>query len=331
MVLDLNFDATYFLFLISFNRRNFSIKRNFSITHSLLYVNQQFYNAIPSTYVSSKGLPIRLHFTILQLNSSDFNGIISKHIPIDFVYTVFVKVRYNVDQFFMVGNQFGFNYSCESDIIGLLTAVSERLEEYMISYNLTEDAIVYIQITFIQKDKKLLSEFSFPCVTKTDKRNVYHIPKPEIALVETNLLIPVSINKISKSNNIHKVNTNVTPYLNVAKRHYSSWNDNVEFESFIVVLIVRFVLSLISLVRSIISLVRSIISCYKSPMSFLYCIIYSKIKTFITSCFTSSRYYIAFECFCSQLECISYEKGIFFFFGHVSFWYTWFTYTYHKT
>ena len=120
---------------------------------------KEFYNPIPSTYISSKGLPIQLYFRIFQLDSFEFTSRIRRYVPVDFVYTVFIKVRYNVDEFYMAGNQFGFNYSCESDIKGLFIVVSNKLEEYMNHYNLRTDAIVYIQISFRQKDKKLLSEF----------------------------------------------------------------------------------------------------------------------------------------------------------------------------
>ena len=45
-------------------------------------------------------------------------------------------------------------------------------------------------------------------------------------------------------------------------------------------------------------------------MSYLFCIITSPINKFITSRFTSSRYNIDFECFCSGLKRIYYENGI---------------------
>ena len=77
------------------NRSNFSIAHS---EHNLIDpINQQFYNPIPSTYISSKGLPIQLYFTIFQLNSSEFTRNIRKYVPVDFVYTVFIKVRYNLD------------------------------------------------------------------------------------------------------------------------------------------------------------------------------------------------------------------------------------------
>lgn len=146
-----------------------------------------FNNPIPSTYVSSKGLPIQMYFSIYELNSLDFTSRISKYLPVDFVYTVFIKVRYNVDEFFMA--QFGFNYTSESDIKGLLDVVSSKLQDYMADYNLSDDAIVYIQISFRQKNKKLLSEFLL------DKPS--HIPDGQVGLVASELSIPLSINEDS--------------------------------------------------------------------------------------------------------------------------------------
>ena len=169
----------------SSNRSNFSIAHH---QHNVIDPNiQLFFSPIPSTYILSKGKPLQLYFTIFQLNSTDFTWKVCKYVPVDFVYTVYIKVRYNVDEFAMSGNQFGFVYSYESDVKGLFSTVSARLIQTMIDYNLTEDDIVYIQVTFRQKDKKLLSEFSLD--------NLSLIPKPEFSLVETNLSIPVSINE----------------------------------------------------------------------------------------------------------------------------------------
>ena len=107
-------------------------------------VSEVFKNPIPSTYISSKGLPLRVYFTIFQINLTDFIQKIQNGVPIDFTYTVFVKVRYNKDEFFMPGNQSGFNYTCDTDIENLFTLVSKRLGHYMDIYNLSSDAIVYI-------------------------------------------------------------------------------------------------------------------------------------------------------------------------------------------
>ena len=78
-------------------------------------MNKQFYNPIPSIYVASQEKPIELHLNLSQLDSSaEFEEIISKRVPIDNVYTVFVKIRYNQDEYRMVGNQFGFDYDSKT-------------------------------------------------------------------------------------------------------------------------------------------------------------------------------------------------------------------------
>jgi len=36
-------------------------------------------------------------------------------VSVDNIYTVYVKIRYNKDNFFMAGNQFGFKYNTEKE------------------------------------------------------------------------------------------------------------------------------------------------------------------------------------------------------------------------
>ena len=93
----------------------------------------------------------------------------------------------------MAGNQTGFSFSGDRDVEHLFTFVTQRLDEYLENYNLTSDVIIYIQLSFRLKDKKLLSEFSL------DNNKPSHISK----LDHTNLLknksltIPISINEDS--------------------------------------------------------------------------------------------------------------------------------------
>lgn len=89
----------------------------------------------------------------------------------------------------MAGYQFGFDFSSEADVVNLFTTVVSRLKEYIDLCKLTPEAIVYVQINFRKKDKKLLSEFSL------DKPS--HISKQENIITESMLTIPVSINKDS--------------------------------------------------------------------------------------------------------------------------------------
>ena len=78
-------------------------------------------------------------------------------------------------------------------------------------------------------------------------------------------------------------------------------SNNAKFELFIEIAI---------LIDYLISLAVLLVNCFKSPICFLYSIIWSQVKTFITSCFTCSRYFIAFECFSYEFKCIFYEYGL---------------------
>lgn len=107
---------------------------------------------------------------------------ISYKLPYDNVYTVYVKVRYNVDSFFMVGNQFGFVFDSNSSLNGLFDNINDRLSDYFSYYNLEDDDIVYIQISFRLLDRKVYSglsidktNLSYTSSTKTEQKNVVDI------------------------------------------------------------------------------------------------------------------------------------------------------------
>lgn len=180
--------------LVSCFRRHVSQSLAFSNSASpylsdSLDSSKSFHSIIPSSYVSSNNKPISIHLKLSDLNSDNFIAIINSTIPKDFVYTVFIKVRYNYDSFCMAGNQIGFNFSSVNEVEVLFSTVISRLEQYLDMYNLTEQAIVYIQISFTQKDKKLLSEFSLEKPT--------YISKFENILTQKSLTVPVSVNEDS--------------------------------------------------------------------------------------------------------------------------------------
>lgn len=89
----------------------------------------------------------------------------------------------------MAGNQFGFTFSSLSDIKGLFDVVNEKVRDYMEQYNLTDDAIIYRELIFRQKDKRLLSEFYL--------EKPSHVTKYDVVNTERDLIIPVSINEKS--------------------------------------------------------------------------------------------------------------------------------------
>lgn len=153
--------------------------------------NGPFQNIIPSVYISSNNKTIFVYFDINDIyNLTVFNEKIISAVPKGFVYTVFIKVRYNYNEFFLAGNQFGFNFLSDDQVENqLFGIVIQRIEDYFDEYKFKSKDIVYIEISFIQKDKKLLSEFSL------DKPS--HISIQENIEIKNKLTIPISINKDS--------------------------------------------------------------------------------------------------------------------------------------
>ena len=90
----------------------------------------------------------------------------------------------------MTGNQFGFSFKDNISISNLYTIFNDKLEEYMDSYNLTEDDVAYIQLSFRTVDKVLLSEFYLESPS--------HITTIENKITSSQLSIPVSVNKDSR-------------------------------------------------------------------------------------------------------------------------------------
>ena len=149
-----------------------------------------FASIIPSKYVFSKNKPLLLYFDIFQLENNEFFfKKIDNNIEKGVVYTVFIKVRYNVDSFFMAGSQFGFKYNNKQDVDKFLYSVNARLDNYFSGYNLGNDCIEYIQLSFRKTDNVLLSEF---ILNKPE-----HIVEDDYKAVKRNLNIPMSINEAS--------------------------------------------------------------------------------------------------------------------------------------
>lgn len=92
-------------------------------------------------------------------------------------YTVFIRVKYDVNCYFMAGNQFGFTYNNANDINNLKSTIIKRLEKYFEDYKLTDDDIIYVEASFWLKDKKLLSEFSL------DPKPL-HVSKLKLAILD---------------------------------------------------------------------------------------------------------------------------------------------------
>lgn len=112
-----------------------------------------FYNIIPSTYISSNNKAISVFFYIHEIyDDTVFNDTVISVVSKGFVYTVFIKVRYNKDDFFMAGNQFGFDFRVDDDVEEhVRDTVTQRVDEYLDVYKLTPKDIVYVQVSFRQK------------------------------------------------------------------------------------------------------------------------------------------------------------------------------------
>ncbi len=179
-------------------------KRPYYLTYSVHYVpvtnnknfsrltqlnTNPFLQNIPSEYIQSKEKALNIYFKIYDLKYPAFNDKINSNITKVLMYTVYIKVRYNIDSFFMLGNQFGFDFSSEDKIYDLLSIVIDRLEEAFEEYSLIDESVVYVQLTFRRLDTKLLSVFSL------DKSN--HISNTDIISTKRKLNLPVSVSEDS--------------------------------------------------------------------------------------------------------------------------------------
>lgn len=127
---------------------------------------------------------------MFHLQSIPFPDMVSSKISFGNICIVFIKVRYDYNNFFMAGNQFGFNYSSNDKIDNLLQIVNNRLENALEAYNISDDSILYVQLTLKPMDTKLLSEFMLFYKPR-------HITKEESMVTNKNLNIPLSIKKDS--------------------------------------------------------------------------------------------------------------------------------------
>lgn len=73
-----------------------------------------------------------MFFRIWELFYDKFVEIIPKYIPCDYVYTVFIRVIYNKDEFLIAANQLGFNFNSLSDLEGLFDIVTYKGNTWMI-------------------------------------------------------------------------------------------------------------------------------------------------------------------------------------------------------
>jgi hypothetical protein len=87
----------------------------------------------------------------------------------------------------MAGNQFGFNYRSDFDIKCLYQQVKFRLDDYFSHYHLTNNDILYVQLSFRMMDIKFFSKF------KIDKP--IYVSHTDHNKLNKMISIPVSVNE----------------------------------------------------------------------------------------------------------------------------------------
>lgn len=88
-----------------------------------------------------------------------FTDNIYKYVVVNCLYTVFVKIRFNNDSYAMCSNQFGFDFKSDTDISILLDTINAKLNQTFEDYDLIDEDIIWVQLTFKQLDVKLIYEF----------------------------------------------------------------------------------------------------------------------------------------------------------------------------
>lgn len=130
------------LFIERYHKHNHNYSSLFSKVKKLFVPSNNKYFA----YFDIKDLDNLSTFTN-KLNSIESN----------YVYSVYVKVRYSSNNFFMAGNNFGFAYNSKDDVVLLLYTINSRLEGYFAEYNISGEVTDYIQVSFTKLTPSILS------------------------------------------------------------------------------------------------------------------------------------------------------------------------------
>lgn len=140
-----------------------------------------------------------------------FTDKIHKYVVVNCLYTVFVKIRFNNDSYAMCSNQFGFDFKSNTDISILLDTINARLNQTFEDYDLIDEDIIWVQLTFKQLDVKLISEFIL------DKPVLNMISLPDKDRMLKGVKIPVSVDKSYLGNLLEtKVDNGYISYIKLA-------------------------------------------------------------------------------------------------------------------
>lgn len=137
-----------------------------------------------------KNKPVNAYFGVGDFYDLSLftNKILNVNLSVYNVQTVYVKVRYSKDSFLMAGNQFGFKFSSVKDFQVLFNDINTRLEDYFSSYNLEDEDIVYVQVSFRLLDRMIQSDL----VRDKENENINYLSSTEIKTTQNTIAIPVT-------------------------------------------------------------------------------------------------------------------------------------------
>lgn len=154
-------------------------------------VANPFLSPIPFSYVRDKAF-VLVFFSMTDIYMYNlFSSKVTNNVIINDNYHVFIKVRYCKNSFAMCGNQFVLNYNGTNDIKILRDIVEARLNEFFAIYNVSDEDVVYVQLSFSKLNTKLLSEFALD-KKSIDNKSVSETVHKQISDI-TN--IPLSVNE----------------------------------------------------------------------------------------------------------------------------------------
>lgn len=111
-----------------------------------------------------------------------------------FIYllrNILLYIYYVIYYYLFIYTNIHLYYDQNYKLNNVYNILVNRLELYMEDYNLTQEDIVYVELSFRKKDKVLLSEFS------CDKDQLKHIDNNLILNTNKLINIPISINEDS--------------------------------------------------------------------------------------------------------------------------------------
>ncbi len=106
----------------------------------------------------------------------EFKRYIIKNLDVRTQYQILIKIRYNVDEFFMLGQQFSFNYDNYLDDFSFNSfkdLISGRLNIALDNYGLTDPDVVLIQVLYREVFYGGLEKLKTDGIKRTISKNEY--------------------------------------------------------------------------------------------------------------------------------------------------------------